>query len=151
MSRVDFAYGAAHRLRAACRTAARHAQAGHRLLVYCTDPRRLKRFDTLLWEFDPVSFIPHARADDPLAEQADVVLVADAAALAAAPATGWLLNLDLDCPPDARRHTRILEIVSGHEADQQAARARWAAYKQAGYEIRSHPLPKTAPEGTHSR
>ncbi|WP_323016739.1 DNA polymerase III subunit chi [Castellaniella sp.] len=140
MSRVDFAYGAAHRLRAACRTTARHVQAGHRLLVYCTDPRRLKRFDSLLWDFDPASFIPHARLDDPLADQADVLLVSDAAALADAPATGWLLNLDLACPPGAEQFARILEIVSGHEADLQAARSRWAHYRDAGHDVRGHQL-----------
>ncbi len=140
MSRVDFAYGAAHRLRAACRTTARHVQAGHRLLVYCTDPRRLRRFDGLLWDFDPASFIPHAYAHDPLADQADVILVADAQALAAAPATGWLLNLDLACPPDAGQFARILEIVSGHEADREAARGRWAQYRDAGHDVRGHQL-----------
>ncbi|MGB6240857.1 MAG: DNA polymerase III subunit chi [Castellaniella sp.] len=140
MSRVDFAYGAAHRLRAACRTTARHVQAGHRLLVYCTDPRRLRRFDSLLWDFDPVSFIPHAHLDDPLADQADVLLAADAAALDAAPAIGWLLNLDLSCPPGAERFDRILEIVSGHEADLQAARSRWMHYRDAGHDVRGHQL-----------
>ena len=75
MSRVDFAYGAAHRLRTACHAAARHVGAGRRLLVYCTDERRLRRFDALLWEFEPTSFIPHTRAGDPLADRADVILV----------------------------------------------------------------------------
>lgn len=141
MSRVDFAYGAAHRLQAACRTAARHVQAGHRLLVYCTDHRRLARFDSLLWTFEALSFIPHALLDDPLADQAPVILLPDAAALAQAPATGWLLNLDLACPPIAGQPPRILEIVSGHEADQQAARERWARYRQDGYDVRGHQLP----------
>ena len=145
MSRVDFAYGAAHRLRMACHTAARQVAAGRRLLVYCTDARRLQRFDTLLWEFDPVSFIPHARADDDLADQADVVLVADASILTGMPAQGWLLNLDLECPPQAERFERILEIVSGHEADIQAARRRWTLYQQGGHEVRGHRLPADHP------
>ncbi|MFC4298285.1 DNA polymerase III subunit chi [Castellaniella hirudinis] len=151
MTRVDFAYGAAHRLRMACGTAARHVGAGRRLLVYCTDERRLRRFDALLWEFDPASFIPHALADDPLADQADVVLVADAATLAGQPPGGWLLNLDLDCPPGAKRFERILEIVSGHEADIQAARQRWAQYQQAGHEVRGHRLPADHPAGGNHR
>ncbi|MFT0534185.1 DNA polymerase III subunit chi [Castellaniella hirudinis] len=143
MSRIDFAYGAAHRLRAACRTTARHVQAGHRLLVYCTDPKRLRRFDSLLWEFDPISFIPHALPDDPLADQAPVLLLPDAATLDQAPDAPWLLNLDLDCPPQARRFARILEIVSGHPADQQAARQRWAQYRQDGHDVRGHQLATT--------
>ncbi|CAM5198080.1 DNA polymerase-3 subunit chi OS=Castellaniella defragrans OX=75697 GN=HNR28_003045 PE=4 SV=1 [Castellaniella defragrans] len=141
MSRIDFAYGAAHRLRMACRTAARHTQAGHKLLVYCTDPRRLRRFDTLLWSFEPTSFIPHVPSTDPLAELADVVLARDAGALELSTRVDWLLNLDLDCPPKVERFARVLEIVSGHEADIQAARARWAAYQQAGHEVHGHKLP----------
>jgi len=145
MSRVDFAYGATHRLHMACSTAARHVGAGRRLLVYCTDARRLHRFDALLWEFEPASFIPHALAGDPLADQADVVLVPDAATLDALPPQGWLLNLDLDCPPQAGRFERILEIVSGHEADIQAARQRWTHYQQAGHDVRGHRLPADHP------
>lgn len=141
MSRIDFAYGATHRLLAACRTTARHVQTGHRLLVYCTDQKRLHRFDSLLWEFDPISFIPHTLLDDPLVDQAPVILLPDIAALAQAPTTQWLLNLDLACPPDSQRHARILEIVSGHQADQQAARQRWAQYRQAGHDVRGHQLP----------
>ncbi|MDY0310265.1 MAG: DNA polymerase III subunit chi [Castellaniella sp.] len=152
MSRVDFAYGAVHRLRMACGTAARHVAAGRRLLVYCTDERRLQRFDALLWEFDPTSFIPHALADDPLADQADVILVPDAASLDRIPSLHWLLNLDLDCPPGAERFERILEIVSGHEADIQAARRRWTQYQQAGHDVRGHRLPADHPAaGNHRR
>ena len=151
MSRVDFAYGAAHRLHMACRTAARHVGVGRRLLVYCTDARRLQRFDTLLWSFEPVSFIPHALADDPLADQADVILVPDATTLDALPPQDWLLNLDLDCPPQAERFGRILEIVSGHEADIQAARQRWIQYQQAGHDVRGHRLAADHPSGGNHR
>lgn len=140
MSRIDFAFGAPNRLRMACQTTARHVLAGRRLVVYCTDPKRLERFDALLWSFDPASFIPHAPASDPQAGRAAVVLAKDAAELAAAPNEGWLLNLDLDCPPQPEDYARILEIVSEHEADKQAARMRWAAYREAGHDIRSHDL-----------
>ena len=144
MSRIDFAYGAVHRLRAACRTAARHAGAGHKLLVYCTDPRRLRRFDALLWEFEPASFIPHVMSTDPLAPLADVLLIENATALQGAAPAEWLLNLDLTCPPGVERFTRVLEIVSGHEADIQAARARWASYLQAGHDVHGHKLQRAA-------
>src|SRR3546814_5048821 len=77
MSRVDFAFGAANRLHMACGTTARHVRSGRRLLVFCTDPRRMQRFDALLWSLDASSFIPHAPAGDPLAPQAPVVLAKD--------------------------------------------------------------------------
>lgn len=140
MSRIDFAFGAPNRLHIACRTAARHVQAGRRLLVYCSDARRLERFDSLLWSFDPASFIPHVYVDDPLAADAAVILAGDEPALAAARDDGWLLNLDLECPPQIERFERVLEIVSEHEADRNAARMRWAAYRAAGHDVRSHDL-----------
>ncbi|WP_269495325.1 DNA polymerase III subunit chi [Castellaniella sp. S9] len=140
MSRIDFAFGAEDRLRMACRTAARHADAGRRLLVYCTDPRRMRRFDALLWSFEPASFVTHAAVGDPLAAEAAVLLAAGPEALDEAVHEGWLLNLDLDCPPGAGRFERVLEIVSGHEADIAAARHRWLAYKAEGHELRAHDL-----------
>ncbi|HUH39813.1 MAG TPA: DNA polymerase III subunit chi, partial [Castellaniella sp.] len=116
MSRIDFAFGAEDRLLMACRTSARHVEAGRRLLVFCTDARRLRRFDALLWSFDPASFVTHVYTDDSDAAQAAVLLAATPEALNDEPAGGWLLNLDLDCPPKAGRFERILEIVSGHAA-----------------------------------
>lgn len=140
MSRVDFAHGAAHRLHMACRTVARHVQAGHRVNVYCTDPGRLQRFDSLLWSFEPASFIPHVTAGDPMAAHAGVILYPDAASLAGSDPDAWLLNLDMECPPDALRFARILEIVSRHEADILAARARWLQYSSNGHDVRAHQL-----------
>lgn len=142
MSRIDFAFGALNRLEMACRTTARHVQAGRRLLVYCSDARRMDRFDQLLWSFEPASFIPHVHADDPLVEHAAVILASDNAALASAPGEGWLLNLDLECPPHPERFERILEIVSEHQADRDAARLRWIAYRSGGHDVRSHDLSK---------
>ncbi len=147
MSRIDFAFGADDRLRMACQTAARHAQAGRRLLVYCTDARRMRRFDALLWSFEPASFVTHAPIGDPLAAEAAVLLAGDPAALEAAAHEGWLLNLDLECPPGPGRFERILEIVSGHEADVAAARRRWLAYKAEGHELRAHDLAAGNPGG----
>lgn len=46
-----------------------------------------------------------------------------------------LLNLDLECPPQSNNFELILEVVSNHEEDKAAARNRWIAYKQAGYEV----------------
>lgn len=148
MSRVDFAFGAEDRLLMACRTSARHVEAGRRLLVFCTDARRLRRFDALLWSFDPASFVTHVQTDDPDASQAAVLLAATPEALDGGPAGGWLLNLDLGCPPEAGRFERILEIVSGHAADIAAARQRWSAYKAAGHDVRAHDLNAQGNPGT---
>lgn len=141
MARIDFAFGVEHRLRAACDVVRKHYLAGRRVIVYTRDAQRLAYFDRLLWGFDPTSFVPHVRHDDPLAVTTAVVLTAESPVAtrehASAP-DAWLLNLDLDCPPDADAFDRILEIVSNHEDDKAAARNRWRLYQAAGHTLHAH-------------
>lgn len=146
-TRIDFAFGAAHRLRTACEVVRKHYLAGRRLLVYTRDARRLGRFDELLWAFDSVAFVPHVYHDDPAADTTPVVLTGSAPAALLGPDIAhppWLLNLDLECPPDAQAFSRILEIVSEHDQDKTAARARWREYQTAGFELHAHRLKPVA-------
>ncbi|MCD0506111.1 DNA polymerase III subunit chi [Bordetella petrii] len=142
MTRIDFAFGASDRLRAACQAARKRYQAGQRLVVYCADGTRLSAFDRMLWAFDDTSFVPHVLATDPLAADTPVILTAAAPQAAPAGNLGecWLLNLDDDCPPGYDGFARILEIVSDDPADRQAARQRWRVYQAAGHATHSHNL-----------
>ena len=142
MARIDFAFGAHERLAQACQTVHKQYLAGHTLVVYCSDPVRLKAFDTKLWSVHPTAFVPHVAADDPLAPQTPVWLVSEnlAQALGQAPAGAWLLNLDDQCPPELSRTERVLEIVSDDEQDKAAARMRWAQYKAGGHDLKAHRL-----------
>lgn len=141
MTRIDFAFGAPDRLRAACQTAHKRYLAGQRLLVYCSDGSRLSAFDRLLWAFDDISFVPHVLARDALAADTPVVLTAGDPQQAAQLAPGaWLLNLDDACPPNYGDFERVLEIVSDHPADKTAARTRWRDYVSAGHTPHSHDL-----------
>lgn len=143
MTRIDFAFGAADRLRAACQAARKRYQAGQRLVVYCADGARLAAFDRMLWAFDDTSFVPHVLASDPLAADTPVILTAAPPQPAAAGGEAgepWLLNLDDDCPPGYDGFARVLEIVSDDPADRQAARQRWRSYQSAGHAPHSHDL-----------
>lgn len=142
MTRIDFAFGANDRLRAACQVAHKRYQAGQRLVVFCANEARLSAFDRLLWVFDDVSFVPHVLATDPLAASTPVVLTATppAALSASAPEGPWLMNLDDDCPPGYEGFSRVLEIVSADPADVQGARQRWRAYQAAGHTLHGHDL-----------
>lgn len=150
MSRVDFAFGAPDRMVMACQVARKRYDAGERLVVYCSDQRRLAAFDRLLWTFDDIAFIPHAAGDDPSADATPVVLtpqapdalLRDAAAEAESPT--WLLNLDDACPPAYTRFMRVMEIVSDADDDKLAARQRWRTYAAAGDDVRSHKIGATA-------
>lgn len=140
-TRVDFAFGAPDRWRAACDVLARHHAAGHEVIVYCTQADALRSFDTLLWGYEPAAFIPHVMADDAKAGQTSILLTPQ-------PLTpeqvgkpeAWLLNLDEACPPMAAQYQRILEIISSSDEDTASARARWREYKQLGFELVGHDL-----------
>ncbi|WP_459617743.1 DNA polymerase III subunit chi [Bordetella sp. 2513F-2] len=144
MTRIDFAFGAADRLRAACQTARKRYLAGRRLVVYCRDGARLSAFDRMLWAFDDTSFVPHVSVTDPLADATPVLLTAGDPARALSsglpPDDAWLLNLDDECPPNYDGYARVLEIVSDDPADRQAARQRWRSYQSAGHSLQSHDL-----------
>lgn len=140
MTRVDFAYGASHSLAMACQTTAKHTNAGHLMYVYCTDSKRLSRFNKLLWEFEPTSFISHCMINDELADHAQVLLIDKASDLSLVKQANWLLNLDISCPPEPFKFKRILEIVTAHESDINYARLRWQKYKELGLELKGHKL-----------
>lgn len=139
MSRIDFAFGATHRLRTACEVVRKHYLSGRKLLVYTQDSETLARFDRLLWSFDPTAFIPHVMADDPMAAHTPVRLTASPPD-AGSGEPPWLINLDQSCPPAIDRFERVLEIVSGREEDKLAARERWRQYKAAGHALHAHDL-----------
>lgn len=137
MAKIDFAFGAPDRLRTACAMVRSRFQAGHTLTVWCSDALRLDSFDRMLWAFDDISFIPHVYADDPLVADTPIILTRQADTW---PDTLWLVNLDMDCPPEPGRYERVLEIVSQEEDEVLAARERWKWYKQAGHELVAHNL-----------
>lgn len=142
MARIDFAIGAPDRIRQACLTTFRQYASGRRLVVYCSQPQRLRAFDEQLWSVDDTAFVPHVMSDSPLAAATPVILVSQGLDVTLAGQSGpiWLLNLDDDCPPGVERVERVLEIVSTDEQDRVAARLRWKAYQSAGHDVRSHAL-----------
>jgi DNA polymerase-3 subunit chi len=151
MSRIDFAFGAPDRLRMACEVVRKHVAAGRKLVVYTRDEQRLAHFDRLLWSFDPTAFIPHVHADDALAADTPVVLTLqppDPPTAKPGADQPWLLNLDLQCPPGVAHFERVLEIVSNHDEDKQAARERWAQYKADGHTVNGHDVSKKAGQGS---
>jgi DNA polymerase-3 subunit chi len=143
MPRIDFAFGASDRLRAACQLVEKHYLTGQDLLIYCATAARLSAFDRLLWAFHDTAFVPHVLASDPLAAETSVLLTATDPIIALgsrSPGASWLLNLDDDCPPHYKEFKRVLEIVSHAPDDRDAARRRWRAYQRAGDTPNSYDL-----------
>jgi DNA polymerase-3 subunit chi len=145
MARINFAFGATERLTQACQTTLKQYLAGQKMVVYSSDIARLRQFDQKLWAVDEAAFVPHVWADDPLAPQTPIVLVAKdlARTLEGMPPETWLLNLDDACPPTCGSLERVLEIVSNEPEDKEAARQRWRNYQAAGHDLKSYSLEST--------
>lgn len=141
MARIDFAFGATDRLRAACDAASKHYRKGGRLVVYCTDQALLDRFDVMLWGFEATAFVPHVLANDPLAQQTAVWLSSEPLIPAAdSDPLPWLLNLDEQCAPGLEHYARVLEVVAQDDAALRAGRNRWRQYKTQGHDLHAHDL-----------
>lgn len=146
MARINFAFGATERITQACQTTLKQYLAGQKMVVYSSDIARLRQFDQKLWAVDEAAFVPHVWADDPLAPQTPIVLVAKdlARTLESQSPETWLLNLDDACPPTCGALERVLEIVSDEPEDKEAARQRWRSYQAAGHDLKSYSLQSTS-------
>jgi DNA polymerase-3 subunit chi len=134
MTRIDFHFNAEHRLHYACRVTRKARAAGKRLVVFARDADRLAQFDTALWTFSALDFLPHVYVDSALAAGTPVLLTSDAER---APVSDVLLTLDDETPPDFNalftRYERVIEVVSRNDDDRAHARARFKTYRDHGF------------------
>jgi DNA polymerase-3 subunit chi len=139
MTRIDFHFNAEHRLHYACRVTRKARAAGKRLVVYARDADRMAQFDSVLWTFSALDFLPHVYIDSPLAAATPVLLTLDAAR---APTSDVLLTLDDETPPEfanlIARYERVIEVVSRNDDDRARARTRFKAYREHGLEPTTH-------------
>src|SRR5690606_26740621 len=135
MTRVDFHFNAPDRFVYGCRVVRRAYRSKRRVLVWCDDEARLDAFDRLLWSEPPADFLPHVRADDPLAAQTPIRRTH---AAVDTDTHDVLVNLGAAPPPMFARFERLIEIVGVDEDDRAAARERWRFYRDRGYPMPRH-------------
>jgi DNA polymerase III subunit chi len=139
--KVEFHTGVADKLGAACRFL-RKAQAGGAAVVVCAERGTLDRLDSLLWTFDPLSFVAHVRlrgdaTPSPALARTPTWLADDPARV---PARDLLLNLGLAMVPGWEDFSRVVELVSDEAADADAGRERWRRYRaQPGLDLQHNP------------
>jgi DNA polymerase-3 subunit chi len=135
VTRIDFHFNVDHRVHYACRVTRKARAAGKRLVVYARNAERLAQYDSTLWTFSALDFLPHVYVNSPLAPSTPVLLALDHGA---APASDVLLTLDDETPPEFaslfERYERVIEVVSRDEGDRARARARFKAYKDHGFQ-----------------
>ena len=137
MTQVDFHFNVPDTGRYGCRLVRKAWQAGHKVVVYCEDTRRLASFDRLLWEFAPLAFIPHVSVRHPLAERTPVLLTASDADVPASHRQ-VLVNLGERMPPAFADYARVVELVGTDAQSRQAARVRFRSYREQGYTPLTH-------------
>lgn len=104
-----------------------------RIVVKAADADQVATLDTLLWTYDPASFMPHGAAADEFAAEQPVFLTtedhnpngANMIVLTGGATTAAVEGYDLCC-----------ELFDGNdETAVQEARNRWSVYKEAGHEL----------------
>jgi DNA polymerase-3 subunit chi len=86
-----------------------------------------------LWTQSALGFIPHCRADSPLAAETPILITDNLDQL---PQDDRLMNLSQIVPPGFSRFQSLIEVVGRDEADRDSARERVKFYKDRGYEVR---------------
>ncbi len=133
MTQVFFYHGASDRLAAAAALIGGAWSQRKPLLIYVPDAPVADSLDRLLWTQAQLSFIPHCRADSPLASETPI-LIADR--IDAAPQEERLMNLSRAIPPGFERFQSLIEVVGRDEDDRLAARERVRQYKEQGCDVR---------------
>lgn len=153
MAKTTFYTHVANPLPFACRLTLKAWRSGARLLVWLDDETALGYFDGLLWSFESTSFVPHSIWLPERAPQPDVsegVLLAAGDDLPTLTADTVVLNLaDAYWCTAPKPPQRVLELVSADLDELAAARARFRAYRQAGFEIEHHNM-QASPSSIHN-
>lgn len=129
MTQVFFYHGASDRLAAACALISGAWVKRRPILIYAPDAPVADGLDRMLWTHAQLSFIPHCRANSPLASETPI-LIADR--LDTPAQDERLMNLSRSIPPGYTRFQNLVEVVGQDEDDRLAARERVRQYKEQG-------------------
>ena len=102
------------------------------ILIFAPDNDVAERLDRVLWTQPALGFLPHCRADSPLAAETPVLITNSLDAL---PNDRCLLNLSNEIPPGYARFEQLVEIVSTADDDRLPARERFRFYRERGYAL----------------
>ena len=135
MTKIDFRTQVADKIVYTCRWVRRALLESPvpEIVLYSNDRAFLARLDEALWTFSDLDFLPHEMAGSPNAHRSPVILTDDDTLEFSR--HDILVNLSNRIPAGFGRFKRMLEIVSTDEADANAARTRYAYYRENGYPL----------------
>lgn len=133
MTQVFFYHGAADKIAAACALLSGAYAKKKPMLVFAPEKEVANSVDRMLWTQPALSFVPHCRADSPLAAETPI-LITDS--LETLPQDERLMNLSQIVPPGFSRFQSLIEVVGQADDERAAARDRVKFYKDRGDEVR---------------
>ena len=132
MTRIFFFHGAADRMQLAAEWLGKIYLAKQQATIFAPQRDVADRLDRLLWLQPATGFLPHCRADSPLATDTPILI---AERLDSLVQDQRLLNLSNEVPAEFARFEELVEIVSTDESDKIPARDRYRFYRERGYEL----------------
>lgn len=132
MTQVFFYHNAFDRLAATAALIGKAVARRKASLVYAPDTEVAAALDRHLWMHPPTGFVPHVRADSPLAGETPVLITGNLDSL---PQDERLFNLSDDVPPGFSRFTSLIEVVGQQVQERLSARERVKFYKDRGYDV----------------
>lgn len=120
-----------------CRLLSKAYDAGLRVFVLAESPEQCVAIDQHLWVSSDSNFIPHSIAGSNEASAA-LTKICIGAELPAASGYDFLVSLQHKDNIEGADFARVAELVSSDEAHKQAARKRYAAWRDQGAELNLH-------------
>ncbi len=133
MTQVFFYHGAPDKIAAACALLGGAYAKKKPMLVFAPEKEVANSVDRILWTQSALGFVPHCRADSPLAAETPILITDTLDSIAQ---DERLMNLSREIPPGFSRFESLIEVVGQDEDDRTAARDRVKLYKERGCDVR---------------
>lgn len=133
MTQVFFYHGASDKIAAACALLSGAYAKKKPMLVYTLEKEVASSLDRMLWTHSALSFVPHCRADSPLAAETPILITDTLDSIAQ---DERLMNLSREIPPGFSRFENLIEVVGQDDEDRSEARDRVRLYKERGCDVR---------------
>jgi len=133
LTQVFFYHGASDKIAAACALLSGAYAKKKPMLVYALEKEVASSLDRMLWTHSALSFVPHCRADSPLAAETPILITDTLDSIAQ---DERLMNLSREIPPGFSRFENLIEVVGQDDEDRSEARDRVRLYKERGCDVR---------------
>ncbi|WP_394129619.1 DNA polymerase III subunit chi [Shewanella maritima] len=125
-------------LHSACLLTEQYYRQQQTIYIHCQDKQQAHQMDELLWQLDPLSFVPHNLKGEGLHTGSPVEIGFDP--VGPNKSRQVLINLADQVPQFAVNLPHIIDFVAQDTALKQAARLRYRQYQQLGMQVNTQPL-----------